>query len=980
MLHVLTLRRLFIALLFSFGLAAQTPDTAVLNGRVVDPSRAGVGGVAIAVKNTQSGLERKTTTDAVGNFAVEGLPAAGQYTVEAVKAGFTNGWTEAFNLSGGTTVGIVIPLHIGGEITAVTVTGAAGGVRTDAPQIGNYLSAAEMEEIPLFDRKITFLPMLNAANRPAINQGDIFMNENLFTTNGAGRRQTWFEVDGATDNDSWGRQTTFSNIPLAAVGEMTVLSNAFTAEYGGSTGSAVNIVTKSGGNQFHGEGLYMGRPSGTEAALEGFNSATATSGNDLTNDTLNQVAVSLSGPFGANHRTQFFAAGEYSMENKASPVISPVAPGNFIGRYRDWLGFLRIDHQINDRNNLFFRSDVDAFLDTNPNGIVGGNSLPTVARTFKRRTYSEEVGETATLSPAWINNVRLQFQLADPITQFIPAIYGTEFSVPISTGGTFTSGTSQSALLMNRQYEFADILSSVRGKHEIKFGSDVIHAHTGGNSKEFGGPIYLGEFVYKSCTLGLAPCESASYLDNIANVATYTQSYGNAAYTVDDTLWSVFAQDDYRVRPDLTLNLGLRYERQTFTNSTKDFAPRVGFAYNVKGDGNTVIRGGFGIYYSQIVDNSEASYALTGPTGVFNYTAAPGQVGFPASVAAAPLPAFPAGAVEPLRSLYIRPGMASYYNQFFPTSTLVGYPNGLYSPYSKQWTLGIQRRLSRGFVLSVDYVGSHTLKINRPLDVDPPSPFIRTAPGQTRSAQAANCTRPYWIWWYAQNDMTCNTGTATNPQPPYSVIQSDVNDGYAYYDALDVNLSRSFTRHLSMLASYTWSHAIDNVDPDTTSQNPNDPNFTGKVENGNAIFDQRQRFVLSGVYIAPYGIHVGGIATLASGLPFNYTTGTTNSGDTGATTDRPVIDGVVVGRNVGRGRSIYDIAPFVERSFTFAAERVHLTLRAEALNGLNHANFVGYSGTYGNGSAPGTGFGAPLAGVTNQLPARSLQFTGRVTF
>jgi hypothetical protein len=119
---------------------------------------------------------------------------------------------------------------------------------------------------------------------------------------------------------------------------------------------------------------------------------------------------------------------------------------------------------------------------------------------------------------------------------------------------------------------------------------------------------------------------------------------------------------------------------------------------------------------------------------------------------------------------------------------------------------------------------------------------------------------------------------------------------------------------------------------------------------------------------------------LASGLPYNYTTGTTNSGDTGATTDRPVIDGVVVGRNIGHGRPIYDIAPFVERSFTFSSERVHLTLRAEALNGLNHANFVGYSGTYGNGAAPGAGFGAPLAGVTNQLPARSLQFTGRVTF
>jgi len=977
---VLISRWALFALGFPFVVAAQTPDTAVLNGRVVDTSHAGVGAVAVTVRNAQSGLERKAVTDDSGTFTVEGLPVAGKYTVTAAKTGFAESRVEGVSLAGGTTAGIVLEMSVAGSTTAVTVTGAAGGVRTDAPQIGAYLSAAEAEEVPLFDRKITFLPLLNAANRPAINQGDIFMNEDLFTTNGAGRRQTWFEVDGATDNDSWGRQTTFSNLPLAAVNEMTVLTNSFTAEYGGSTGSAVNIVTKSGSNQFHGEGLYMGRPSGTEAALDGFNSVTATSGNDLANDTLNQAAISLSGPLSANHRTQFFAAGEYSMENKASPVISPVAPGNFVGHYRDWLGFLRIDHQIDGRNNLFFRSDVDGFYDTNPNGIVGGNSLPTVARTFKRRTYSEELGETATLSGNWINNVRLQFQLADPITQFEPAIYGTQYQVPISAGGTFTTGTSQSALLMNHQYELADMVSTVRGKHEIKFGTDVIHAHTGGNSKEFGGPIYLGQFVYKSCTLTLVACEGTSYLGNIANVATYTQSYGNASYTVDDTLWSLFVQDDYRVRPDLTLNLGMRYERQTFTNSTKDIAPRVGFAYNVKGDGKTVVRGGFGIYYSEIVDNSEANYALTGPTGVFNYTAAPGQVGFPASVAAAPLPAFPAGAVAPLRSLYIRPGMASYYNQFFPTSTLIGYPNGLYSPYSEQWTLGVERRLGHGFVLSVDYVGSHTLKINRPLDVDPPAPFVRTQPGQTRSAQAANCTRPYWLWWYAQNNMTCNTSTATNPQPPYAVIQSDVNDGYSYYDALDVNLSRRFTRRLWMLASYTWSHAIDNVDPDLPSQNPNDANSTGRIENSNAIFDQAQRFVLSGVYLAPYGIHVGGVATLASGLPYNYTTGTTNSGDTGATTDRPVINGVVVGRNVGHGRPIYDIAPFVERSFTFSSERVHLTLRAEALNGFNHANFVGYSGTYGNGAAPGAGFGAPLAGVTNQLPARSLQFTGRVTF
>ena len=958
--------------------AAQTPDTATIHGHVVDASHAPVAGVAITVSNTQTNLQRKTNTDSDGNFSLAGLPIAGKYNLDAAKQGFAGSHVEDLTLAGGATVDLNLQLSVAAGETQVVVTGLADEVRTDEPQLGERLTAQQMESTPLLDRKITYLPLLNAANRPAINQGDVFMNEDMFTTNGAGRRQTWFETDGVTNNDSWGRQTLFSNIPLAAVQEMNILTNSFTSEYGGSTGSAVNIITKSGSRDFHGEGLYSGRPSDTEAALAGFTTGNATSGNDVTNDTLNQTALSLSGPLGA--RTEFFAAGEYSLENRASPVISPVAPGNFIGHYRDWLGFLRLDHQINDRHNLFFRSDLDGFYDTNPNGIVGGNSLPTVARTFKRRTYSEELGETAVLGPTLLNNLRLQFQIASPITQFSPAVYGTQYQVPISAGGTFTTGTSQSALLINHQYEAADSLAAVHGRHQLKFGGDMIFAHNGGNSKEFGGPIYLGQFVYKTCTQAASVCESPSYLDNIANVATYTQSYGNAAYTVNDTLWSLFAQDDFHARRDLVLNFGLRYEQQTFTNFRHGFAPRAGFSYDVGNHGRTVIRGGFGIYYSQVVDNSEANYALSGPTGVFNYTAAPGQIGFPTSIAAAPLPAFPAGAVAPLRSLYLRPGDAAYYNQFFPTSTLIGYPNALLNPYSEQWSFGIEHALAPGWIISADYVGSHTLRINRPLDVDPPTPFIRTAQGQTRSAQAANCTRPYWIWWYAQNNMVCNPNAATTPQPPYSVIQSDVNDGYAYYDALDINVSHRFSRKLSMLASYTWSHAIDNVDPDLPSQNPNDPNFTGRVENGNAIFDQRHRFVLSGMYVLPLKIEFGGVATLGSGLPFNYTTGTTNSGDTGATTDRPVINGVVVGRNAGRGRPIYDVSPFLERPFALSGERVRLVLRVESFNAFNHANFVGYSGTYGNGTTPGVGFGAPLAGITNQLPARSVQFSAKLAW
>ncbi len=156
---------------------------------------------------------------------------------------------------------------------------------------------------------------------------------------------------------------------------------------------------------------------------------------------------------------------------------------------------------------------------------------------------------------------------------------------------------------------------------------------------------------------------------------TYTQSYGNANYTVNDTLWSLFVQDDFQVRPDLTLNFGLRYEQQTFTDSRKDFAPRVGFAYNWRGDGKTVIRGGFGIYYSQIVDNSR---------GQLRAHRAHRRLQLHRRARADRLPRqrrgraacrpFPAGAQAPLRSLYIRPGDSAYLNQFFPTSTLIGYP------------------------------------------------------------------------------------------------------------------------------------------------------------------------------------------------------------------------------------------------------------------------------------------------------------------
>ena len=284
-------------------LAAQTPDTGSLTGQVFDESLAPVDHVAVSVENDVTGQKRTTATNTSGEFALAGLGANSIYSVSAFKQGFAMARKGHLVLRGGTNAKLTIRLSVASSRTEIDVTGTLGAVRTDQPQLGIQLSAEGLLDVPLLNRRITNLPLLNSANRPAINQGDVFINQTLFTTNGAGRRQTTFIVDGSTGNESWGRQTIFSNVPLAGVNEIDVLTNAFSAEYGGSTGSVVNIITKSGGRDFHGEFLALGRPGQIGAALSGFSSSNAGSGNDITSDRLLQTALTLSGPIGPGGNT-----------------------------------------------------------------------------------------------------------------------------------------------------------------------------------------------------------------------------------------------------------------------------------------------------------------------------------------------------------------------------------------------------------------------------------------------------------------------------------------------------------------------------------------------------------------------------------------------------------------------------------------------------------------------------------------------------
>jgi outer membrane receptor protein involved in Fe transport len=916
------MKRALAAFLFAATLQAQTTDSGSVRGTVVNAVNAPVVGAAIVVANAQTGLHRDTKTDARGNFAIADLPLTGTYRLQVTEPGFANVNRGPFALRAGETARFTITLQPTVNST-VTVFGTTEGVRSDSPELGSRLDANTIAQTPVLGRKLTSLPLLNSAVRPARGTGDVFLNNTLFVINGGGRRQTTFQLDGGTGDDAWGRQTIFTNVPLSTVQEFTVLTNAFSAEYGRTTGAAINVVTQSGTNEYRTDLLGTYRPKAARG------------------DSLQQGSGMFSGPIVAD-RTHFLVGFERNDQHRDSTITSPLAPSVFTGVYRQTLGMLRLDHELNDANHLMARANIDRFTDTNPSDAVGGLSLPSAARTFRRSATSLQLSDMTVVSDSVVNEARALIQSGAPITQFTPATPSPQFVRP----GVSVEGESRSARLFNHQQQLSDTATLSIGRQAIRFGGDVVRSHSGGNGQEFGSPFVLGQFTFKPGIPATVPTSSLT----IGDVARFTQGFGNVSYDVNDTIWSLFVQDDWHVSPNLTLNGGLRYDRQTLTDDANNLAPRLGFAYSA--DPRTAIRGSYGIYYSQLRSNLVAGWALNGPEGFFNFTAAPGQLGFPTSLQ--PLPGFPAGAALPPRDITVRPGRASYYNRFFDVSKLRFYPDRLLNPMTQQATLGGEREVAPQWFASADLVYARTIDIERNLDANAPAPFDRTAPGQVRSAAAADATRPI---------VPVANG--------YRRILVTVNDGESKYRGVQLSVRRSYRDRMGFLASYTWSHTTNNVEPDAPGGDPNDVNQLGR-EWADSLLDQRHRGVLSGWIRAPLGLTFGGIVTAASGRPFNITTGADNNGDT-ALVDRPVINGVVIGRNSGRGSSIFDLDLFAEKTWN------RLAFRVEAFNVTNHANVYGRNGVYGNdpSGVPLPSFGAPLGGINNVEPPREYQVSVR---
>jgi hypothetical protein len=966
-----------LGLFTTFAVIAQSPNTASMIVVVVDQAGAVVKDARVSVVNTATGAVREAVSGSDGNATFSALSLTGTYTLSVSREGFGNEELKDITLRAGETATLKVTLLVGSEKAEVTVYGTTEGVRAD-PQIGLPLKSQQIEETPILGRKVSSLPLLNSAFRQGKGTGDLFVNQTYFITGVGSRRATTFTLDGANNDEGWGRQVQIATVPIGAIQEMTVLSNAFSSEFGWTSGPALNIVTKAGTNDLHGEGVFMIRPGGGWQAktfsTKGFcppsvstcvtpSTLVAINPVDIP-DQLSQVSGSIGGPV-VKDKTFFFATADYTRQNRTTflstslPAFLLPADGHldYTGHYRQFLFDGRIDHRFTSKQNLMLRFNLDRFYDDNPQDAVGGTSAPSVARKYTRRSWTAQVNHTSVISAHLLNEARFAYLNGDPVTlweaQVLSTTYTRAGAVP------FTIGQSRASDIFSHQVQFADTLSWSRGKHYLRFGGSVIHHRSGGTGSEPGTAI-LGTFTFKNTTT--APFDRLTLTD----VQNYQQpiNFGISSYDLPQWLLTGFVQDSIHVSRDLTIDAGLRYDRQTLTDDKNNFALRVGFGWHPGGNSRTSIRGGYGMYYTQIRSNAIAGYLVNGLDGLTTYTATPGQTGFPTCLTCVPVNVDPRTVPArqlPARDITIRAGRRAFYQEQFTRyglnfDLLPSYPDKFVNPRSQVISIGAEREITKGLFLGADYVHQHLSDIDRTVDLNAPSEFDRTAPGQVRSVAAANATRPI---------LPVNGGVRQ--------VNVLINLGVADYNGLQTSFSYRGNRRMYASVSYTLSKATNTTEPDGNGIAPNQSIISrlGKVERGPSVVDQRHRAVIMFSYRFPYNFTAGTLTQLASSRPFNATTGVDNNGD-GANNDRPVVNGSVISKSAFRGTPTQDVSIFVENRIKLS-ERTAILLRLEGFNLFNHGNFLGRGvTTYGDSATPAPTFGQFVGGVgtaTNAIPA-----------
>lgn len=951
MFHPMVRRVLFIlvsVLMASPFIAAADITRFDLSGTVVDGTGGVLPGVTVTLNNVDTGFTRTTVTDAEGRYSFNALPPTGKWTVTAELSGFAPQHREGLEFQANTRPELNFQLGVGGLQEAVTVQAAAPLIRTRESELSSILDAKQVDALPTNGRNFLSLLQTSGSVVPTGN------GSGALSVNGQGIRMANFVADGVsmtgreirTVNGEFGGGNALS---LDVVKELQVITNGFKAETGQTGAGTISVVTKSGTNTVEGSAYGFWRPSDWVAK----NLLTGAK----TTQKRQQFGGTLGGPIRKNV-THFFVNYEDTNIDDVVVVTSVLAPGTFPAPQTQRQGFFKLNHRFSDRNAL------DARYSFNRNKqetqSVGG------LNTFERRSNTEgrtDAFVTSLLSNFGNNKVNeLRFRYTFDVVDFYSPLTASsgqasrtpDFSkapVTVTYTGVGNLGTNPSfpQNLVEKRAQWIDHFSIVKGPHQLKTGVDVIGSWrfvTFFNN-------FAGTYVFSQGT---------KFPFNANDPATFpfqfTQTFGNSGLNFKDALVGLFAQDDWTVRRGLTLNVGVRWDKDSlFQGDNNNIAPRVGFAWNVGEDARTVVRGNTGIFYDTLESSAINRESNTGPVGQTTIDLRQGDPLFPTFPNR--LSAFPSGTATVARA-----------QVYVPIFKGADFPGGIdtlerVAPYFFNSNIGIQRELGPDWAVSADYtrVYGHDLLVT--LDVNAP-PRFNLVPGQTRTVAQANALRPLGV-------PNRTGGPYGIPFTGFRSLYLQFNGGETEYNAAKFGISKRLSSHYALQANYTLGRARGNVDNFRLGSSfvpgLNTVDGDRSYQYGPSDTDARHVFVVSGTYEAPLGLRIGSVLFARSGFPYTGVVGQDSDGDgfssTGSYGDRPAS----LSRNSFRYPALVTLDVSVAYNVRVSGSQ-HVEIRIDAFNLANRKNISAVNNIIGlNPSSPPATFGT-VTGVRDQRQAQ----------
>ena len=955
--------------LFAAVSASAQEATGSLSGLVTDPSGAVLAGASVILTETTTSVSMTQRTNAAGNYDFVAVPP-GRYILTVSAAGFGKSVVRDLTVLVGKHLIQDVKLSISQVGQQMEVSAAVNGVDTETADVRNFIDRQELDTLPLKNRDFADLATLvpQIVHAPVVDPTKVRVG-NISVAGTTGRQSNVY-VDGL---ENYNVEVGGLNYDVSPDGieEFNVVTSHFSAEQARSMGAVINIVQRSGTNQLHGGGFYYFRNQDL-AARDPFETSKSPFRRQ-------QQGFTVGGPLLKNKFFGFVAFEDHHEHdvgivntNGAYPQYDRTWPLPF---RRDFVT-ARADYVINDHNRLFYRFNLDDF---DGREDVGGARDYTSGRSDATNTQSHGLGLTSVLSNTKVNTLLFGFTRYSNLLE--PLSTSLSESFPDLIIGQ-TPGTPQSTL--EHRFQLKDDYSIVFPKHTLKFGAEYNRASTGQTFVLSNN----GAFTWFTD----APLNSPD-ADLLFQSACGTPNCNIGSIATD--ILGFYAQDDWKVRPNLTVNAGLRWDYYSNQNDkdfkgifgklippgsrTSDklnFSPRIGFAYDPLNHGKLVLRAGYGMYYQNVtlVDGLfEQGFdgVKTGYQVFFN----PGAI----SVANP----FPGLTPAQIQALLLGP----------PQTPFVALANNIKTPYIHYWSGGLQWEFTHGMSMSLDGVHSLGVKgmVNRDVNVD--QNFNVAAPGALLCQQFGNAT--------------CQL---------FGAFPQEFNADRLHYNALVFAMNGHFARRFEVNGSYTYSKADNLSDDNVGSESvlPSTNPFNVLVDRGPALTDQRHRIVASGMidlshWLPGRGWEFGVVSGFNTPLPFTIIEAT--AANDGITYLRPP----GIGRNTGnRGSEAKTLAlvnayraseglaplnrPLTPKSLNTAStslrlskeiafnERLSLRLQGETFNVFNKPNYVTNSGPYGGEGvmniADSDQLGLPRTtqGVLSDEGPRTFQFSVRFKF